>query len=108
MNPLNQARKALKDAVKYALDTEVDPGTQAELWRHYQGVSAICRELKVEDSEIQFSVGEHFDGTHLYDPDANISQGLYYSPEEYGSWGAAGPVDNISIDTSGKDVITFS
>ncbi len=97
MNPLIQARNALKDAVKYALDTEVDPGTQAELWRHYQGVSAICRELKVEESEVEFSVAGSAD---LYDPDYNISEGLY-------NFGAAEPV-KLDMQQGGNDYITFS
>lgn len=100
MNPLIQARNALKDAVKYALDNEVGPGTQAELWRHFQGVSAICRELDIEEPEVEFSVGEQFDGTHLYDPDYNISEGLY-------NFGAAEPV-KLDMQQGGNDYITFS
>lgn len=97
MNPLIQARNALKDAVKYALDTEVDPGTQAELWRHFQGVSAICRELNVEEPEVEFSVAG---SAEMYDPDYNISEGLY-------NFGAAEPV-KLDMQQGGNDYITFS
>ena len=97
MNPLIQARNALKDAVKYALDTEVDPGTQAELWRHFQGVSAICRELNVEEPEVEFSLAG---SAEMYDPDYNISDGLY-------NFGAAEPV-KLDMQQGGNDYITFS
>jgi hypothetical protein len=97
MNPLISARNALKDAVKYALDNEVGPGTQAELWRHFQGVSAICRELDIEEPMIEFNVAGSAD---LYDPDYNISEGLY-------NFGAAEPV-KLDMQQGGNDYITFS
>ena len=63
-------------------------------------VSLYCRELKIEEGEIEFSVGESFDGTHLYDPDYNISEGLY-------NFGAAEPV-KLDMQQGGNDYITFS
>jgi len=97
MNPLISARNALKDAVKYALDNEVGPGTQAELWRHFQGVSAICRELDIEEPVVDFNVEG---SANYYDPDYNISEGLY-------NYGAAEPV-KLDMQQGGNDYITFS
>ena len=93
MTSYQKAIKALEECVKDAMENDVDPGLQMEIWRHYQGMKAIERQLPKE-SRFSFS----FDGADrvmdLYDPDYNIQ--------------AAQPVDNISISTGGNDVITFS
>ena len=75
------------------MENDVDPGLQMEIWRHYQGMKAIERQLPKE-SRFSFSLDGADRVMDLYDPDYNIQ--------------AAQPVDNISISTGGNDVITFS
>jgi|14BtaG_2_1085337.scaffolds.fasta_scaffold03210_7 hypothetical protein len=89
-NPMIAARTALKDAVKYALDTEVDASTQMELWRHFQGVSAICRELKLEET-IEFKLS---DSSFLSDYTVSAD-----------AFGAAAATDNISLTTNNDTVV---
>ena len=45
MNPYQKAIKALEDCVKDAMENNIDPGLQSEIWRHYQGMKAIDRQL---------------------------------------------------------------
>ena len=51
MNMYDLATKALKDAVKAALDDNVDAALQCELWRHYQGVKQIAKQLEPASTE---------------------------------------------------------
>ena len=91
MNSYQIAADSLKEAVKASLDQDVDPNLQSEIWRHYQGMKAIDRQLP-KPPRFSFKldgVDRVFDE---YDPDYNIQ--------------AAQPVD--LGDTYGKDVITFS
>ena len=90
MTSYQKAIKALEECVKDAMENNIDPGLQSEIWRHYQGMKAIDRQLP-EDSKFSFSL-EAADRVMDYDPDYNIA--------------AAQPVD--LGDTYGKDVITFS
>jgi hypothetical protein len=94
MTSYQKAIKALEECVKDAMENNIDPGLQSEIWRHYQGMKAIDRQLP--EQEYKFSI---------CDDTISISSS-FYSPEEYGSWGAAQSVD--FGDTYGKDVITFS
>ena len=48
MNPYKKAIKALEDCVKDAMENNIDPGLQSEIWRHYQGMKAIQRQLPDE------------------------------------------------------------
>ncbi len=93
MTSYQKAIKALEECVKDAMENDVDPGLQMEIWRHYQGMKAIERQLPKE-SRFSFSLDGADRVMDLYDPDYNIQ--------------AAQPVDNISISTGGNDVITFS
>jgi len=89
MNAYQKAANALKEAVKASLDQDVDSNLQSEIWRHYQGMQNIAKQL--EDKET-FSI------SGLYDPDVNIN---FYP----------GAADTVPIDfgaTYGSDVITFS
>ena len=43
MNSYQKAADALKDAVKSALDDNVDANLQSEIWRHYQGMENIAK-----------------------------------------------------------------
>ena len=51
MNMYNLATQALRDAVKQALDDEVDSNLQGELWRHYQGMKSIASQLQPESAK---------------------------------------------------------
>ena len=92
MTSYQKAIKALEDCVKDAMENDVDAALQCEIWRHYQGMKALDRQLP-EEHKFSFNldaVDRVMDSA--YDPDYNIA--------------AAGPVD--LGDTYGKDVITFS
>ena len=97
MTSYQKAIKALEECVKDAMENDVDPGLQSEIWRHYQGMKAIDRQLPKE-SRFSFKL------------DA-LDNAMDTTPEtiDYlNSYLAAQPVDNISISTGGTDVITFS
>ena len=50
MTSYQKAIKALEECVKDAMENNVDPGLQSEIWRHYQGMKAIianCQKKKV-------------------------------------------------------------
>ena len=93
MTSYQKAIKALEECVKDAMENDIDPGLQSEIWRHYQGMKAIVRQLP-DERRFSFSLDGADRVMDFYDPDYNIQ--------------AAQPVDNISISTSGNDVITFS
>ena len=92
MNPYQKAIKALEDCVKDAMENNVDPGLQSEIWRHYQGMKAIQRQLPKQE-EYKFSIA-----------DDTISISSSYYDEPY----AVAAADTISLDSIGNDVITFS
>lgn len=48
MNSYQKAIKALEECVKDAMENDVDPGLQMEIWRHYQGLKSIQRQLPKE------------------------------------------------------------
>ena len=89
MTSYQKAIKALEECVKDAMENNVDPGLQSEIWRHYQGMKAI--EKQVGRSSFSFKL-DAIDDVMDYNPDYNIQ--------------AAQSVD--LSDTYGKDVITFS
>ncbi len=93
MNMYDLATNALRDAVKQAMDDNVDSSLQCELWRHYQGVKQIAEQLapKKESSNV-------FNVDFGYDPEGNINI----------SSGLVGAADTISFSTDTKDVVTFS
>ena len=45
MNPYLTAIQALEDCVKDALENNVDASIQTEIWRHYQGIKGIAKQL---------------------------------------------------------------
>jgi len=92
MTSYQKAIKALEECVKDAMENNIDPGLQSEIWRHYQGMKAVSRQLP-EEHRFSFRL-DSVDRVMEYDPDYNIQ--------------AAQPVGNISISTDGNDVITFS
>ena len=93
MTSYQKAIKALEECVKDAMENDVDPGLQSEIWRHYQGMKAIERQLP-KQKEYKFSIADDqiSISSSYYDPDYNVQ--------------AAQPVD---LDFGGgTDVITFS
>jgi hypothetical protein len=93
MTSYQTAIKALEECVKDAMENNLDAALQCEIWRHYQGMKAIERQLPKE-SRFSFSLDGADRVMDFYDPDYNIQ--------------AAQPVDMDFGITYGKDVITFS
>ena len=91
MSSYQKAIKALEECVKDAMENDVDAGLQMEIWRHYQGMKSIQRQLP-EDTKFSFSLDGIDRVMEDYDPDYNIQ--------------AAQPVDTGVI--GGQDVITFT
>ena len=50
MNSYQTAIKALEGCVKDAMENDIDPGLQMEIWRHYQGMKSIQRQLPKENN----------------------------------------------------------
>lgn len=92
MTVYQKAIKALEECVKDAMENNIDPGLQSEIWRHYQGMKAIDRQLP-DEPRFSFKL-DAIDDVMDYNPDYNIQ--------------AAQPVDLDFGATYGKDVITFS
>jgi hypothetical protein len=91
MTSYQKAIKALEECVKDAMENDVDPGLQSEIWRHYQGMKAIDRQLP-DAPKLSFNLDSVDRVMDMYDPDYNVQ--------------AAQPVD---LDNQFyKDVITFS
>ena len=94
MTPYQKAIKALEECVKDAMENDVDPGLQSEIWRHYQGMKAIDRQLP-DEPKFSFKL-DSVDRVLDYDPDYNVQ--------------AASPVDFDGVglgESFGNDVITF-
>mgnify|MGYP003127127049 FL=1 len=89
MNPYQKAIKALEDCVKDAMENNIDPGLQSEIWRHYQGMKAIDRQLP-DNPKFSFKLDALDDAMDYI----NIPSGPYAA-------------DTISLNTGGDDVITF-
>ncbi len=92
MTVYQKAVEALKECVKDAMDTNVDASTQSELWRHYQGIKAIEKQLGRSSLSFNLDAVDRVMDS-AYDPDYNIA--------------AAGPVAIDFGDTYGKDIISF-
>jgi len=67
MNPYLTAIQALEDCVKDAMENNVDASTQSEIWRHYQGIKAIAKQLDQDtiriDTDSLCTNTVTFDGT---------------------------------------------
>ena len=96
MNSYQNAVQALKQCVKDAIDNDVNPNLQSEIWRHYQGMKAIAEKLP-EETEYTFSInGDNITiSSGYYAPDSNINFAADTVPIDFG-------------DSYGRDVITFS
>ncbi|AOO15253.1 hypothetical protein Np140310_195 [Cyanophage S-RIM12_Np_14_0310] len=93
MNSYQKAIKALEECVKDAMENDVDPGLQMEIWRHYQGLKSIQRQLPNE-TNLSFKLDGIDRVMEMYD-------------SEYPTQ-AAQPVDvGLGGFGQGNDVITF-
>jgi len=54
MNPYLTAIQALENCVKDAMENNIDASTQSEIWRHYQGIKAIAKQL--DQDTISFNI----------------------------------------------------
>ena len=88
MNTYQKAIKALEDCIKDAMENDLDAALQCEIWRHYQGMKGIERQLPKE-KKFSFKLDSIDDILNI-----DIPPGPYAA-------------DTISISTGGDDVITF-
>ena len=86
MTSYQKAIKALEECVKDAMENNVDAALQCEIWRHYQGMKAIDRQLP-EETKFSFKLDALDDAMDYM----NIPSGPYAA-------------DTISL---GDDVISF-
>ena len=104
---LKAARDAANEAVQASLKVpNLDQQDEGAIWRHYQGLSTMYNLAKpLEQVEIQYQ--QDLDKLNLNESHHDESPfSAFYAPEEYGSWGAAGPVPMPG--DAGQDVITFT
>ena len=102
MNLYQKAAEALSQAVKQSIDDNVDSNLQSEIWRHYQGMQSIAKQLG--KGERKSDLGAFDSIMDAYDPDYNIN--VFSGSHTYG---AAQPVNYLDyLSSEGKDVITFS
>ena len=52
MTSYQKAIKALEECVKDAMENDIDPGLQMEIWRHYQGMkhqfnASVAKRIKI-------------------------------------------------------------
>jgi hypothetical protein len=93
MTSYQKAIKALEECVKDAMENDVNASTQSEIWRHYQGMKAI--EKQVGRANLSFKLDGIDRVMEMYDTD--------YPTQ------AAQPVDiGFGGFGQGDDVITFS
>ena len=93
MNSYKTAVDALKECVTAAMNSDVDASTQGEIWRHYQGMKAIEKQLNRTNLSFKLDGIDHV--MDMYNSD--------YPTQ------AAQPVDiGLGGFSQGNDVITFS
>ena len=91
MNPYQTAIQALENCVKDAMENNVDATTQSEIWKHYQGIKAISKQL--DQDTISFNI------------DTDNITGVNFAVNDL-AFDAAQPVAFPS--PYGEDIITFS
>jgi hypothetical protein len=103
MNVYDKATLALREAMKTALDSDIDDRLLSELWRHFLGVQSIAKQMKDTAPQIEYKFS--LDGDHI-----NIERSQYYNPDRNVNIWAYDAVaaDTVSFSTYGNDVITFS
>ena len=92
MNPYLTAIQALENCVKDAMENNVDASTQSEIWRHYQGIKAIAKQLDKDTLHFEIDTNSLCTDTVTFDGTTDFA--------------AAAPV-NLSFSTS-PDTITFN
>ena len=55
------------------MENNVDPGLQSEIWRHYQGMKAIQRQLPKKEYKFSIADDTISISSSYYDPDANVT-----------------------------------
>ena len=63
MNPYLTAIQALENCVKDAMENNIDASTQSEIWRHYQGIKAIAKQL--DQDTINFNIDTNLTGVNF-------------------------------------------
>ena len=91
MNPYLTAIQALENCVKDAMENNIDANTQSEIWRHYQGIKAIAKQL--DQDTINFNI------------DTNL--GVNFTVNDL-AYDAGQPIDFTMPTQSGEDIITFN
>tara|TARA_A200000113_G_scaffold660_3_gene724 strand:- start:35812 stop:36150 length:339 start_codon:yes stop_codon:yes gene_type:complete len=92
-NKFQRATDALKDAFKDALDSDIiDENTLGEVWRHYQGMKRITKDLPPHTSDL--ATGPIFLSDGVDSNTFSVGDGPF----------AAGPTDRI---WEGSDAISF-
>jgi len=99
MNSYQKAIKALEECVKDAMENDVDPGLQMEIWRHYQGVKAIQRQLPKENN-LSFKLDGIDRVMEMYDSP-------YTTQDDYTAVAAQSVDIGLGGFGQGNDVITF-
>ena len=93
MNPYLTAIQALENCVKDAMENNVDASTQSEIWRHYQGIKAISKQL--DQDTISFNI------------DTDNLTGVNFTVNDL-AYDAGQPIDFTMPTQSGDDIITFN
>ena len=93
MNPYLTAIQALEDCVKDAMENNVDASTQSEIWRHYQGIKAIAKQL--DQDTIRIDTDSLCNGTVTFPDVTGLGVGI-----------------DLNLNTSdyitGGDTVTFN
>ena len=102
MNPYLTAIQALENCVKDAMENNVDASTQSEIWRHYQGIKSIAKQL--DQDRVSISI----DTDHLTGANFTINDLAYDAaqPVTFGSPYSGIGDDIITFNTEGTDTVT--
>ena len=93
MNPYLTAIQALENCVKDAMENNVDASTQSEIWKHYQGIKAISKQL--DQDTISFNI------------DTDNITGVNFTVNDL-AYDGSQPIDFTMPTQSGEDIITFN
>ena len=91
MNPYLTAIQALENCVKDAMENNIDASTQSEIWRHYQGIKSIAKQLDQDKISL--------------DINTDTITGINYTVNDL-AYDASQPVTFPSA--FGDDIITFN
>ena len=91
MNPYLTAIQALENCVKDAMENNIDASTQSEIWKHYQGIKAISKQL--DQDTVSFNI------------DTDTLTGVNYTVNDL-AYDASQPITFPSAFN--EDIITFN